>query len=406
MAKKKTFADEAKAITNKYKLRLGDKFDKGDTLALEAMNQELTALQQKQEKARVQKMVDGASPEQLSQLSQALSQSAQSQPQGQQPEFRGGGELPQYQIGGEFLDMPQINASASAQYGVDPYGMMGVYGRGVGQQRSITAPDPMTSLGGTGQSLLSDPVAAGEWLGSQPDIQGGGAGADQGFAPYESRVPWWGAVAQGVGALAGGRRVDLPGLEGVEEITAPKTVPRTVSYARGREQTMRERDLAQGMVRRSARGRGTQQGVTSATIAGATGTQRVAGSEFNRLLEQEQNVNAQIINRAREAEATRELQVGGMNQRLKLAQAQTARENEMINVQRKDQMYQGLIGAATGYGKDVMAADRYDQMLQMMTPENYQAIAGQAKRPRLREILGISDPMEMIFKDTGQRFSS
>ena len=95
-----------------------------------------------------------------------------------------------------------------------------------------------------------------------------------------------------------------------------------------------------------------------------------------------------------------------MNQRLKLAQAQTARENEMINVQRKDQMYQGLIGAATGYGKDVMAADRYDQMLQMMTPENYQAIAGQAKRPRLREILGISDPMEMIFKDTGQRFSS
>jgi len=41
--KKKTFASEAKTIMNKYKTRLGEKFDKGDALALEAMNQELTA---------------------------------------------------------------------------------------------------------------------------------------------------------------------------------------------------------------------------------------------------------------------------------------------------------------------------------------------------------------------------
>jgi ribosomal protein S17E len=36
---KKTYAQEAKAIMNKYKLRLGDKFDKNDPFAREAMNQ-------------------------------------------------------------------------------------------------------------------------------------------------------------------------------------------------------------------------------------------------------------------------------------------------------------------------------------------------------------------------------
>ena len=48
----KTFAQQAKTITNKYKLRLGDNFDKGDPLALAAMNAELTELQEEQESVR------------------------------------------------------------------------------------------------------------------------------------------------------------------------------------------------------------------------------------------------------------------------------------------------------------------------------------------------------------------
>ena len=56
MAKKQTYAGRAKSIMNKYKPRLGEKFDKGDTLALEAMNQELDALRQEQEKARIDKL--------------------------------------------------------------------------------------------------------------------------------------------------------------------------------------------------------------------------------------------------------------------------------------------------------------------------------------------------------------
>ena len=48
----KTYAQQAKTIMNKYKLRLGDKFDKGDPLALAAMNAELAELQNKQEESR------------------------------------------------------------------------------------------------------------------------------------------------------------------------------------------------------------------------------------------------------------------------------------------------------------------------------------------------------------------
>ena len=136
MAKKQTYADRAKAIMSKYKTRLGEKFDKGDALALEAMNQELRGLQREQEKARIQKMIEGANDEQISQLSQALQgggqgQQSQFQPQNNQgpqqpgipqggpsglatgqapqatgqPQFRGGGKLPKYFDGGTLLHM-------------------------------------------------------------------------------------------------------------------------------------------------------------------------------------------------------------------------------------------------------------------------------------------------------------
>lgn len=52
MKKKQTYADQAKSIMNKYKLRLGEKFDKGDNLSLEAMNKELAELRQQQEADR------------------------------------------------------------------------------------------------------------------------------------------------------------------------------------------------------------------------------------------------------------------------------------------------------------------------------------------------------------------
>ena len=57
MKKKQTYADQAKSIMKKYEPRLGKKFDKGDTLALEAMNQELGALREAQEESRMKRLV-------------------------------------------------------------------------------------------------------------------------------------------------------------------------------------------------------------------------------------------------------------------------------------------------------------------------------------------------------------
>ena len=90
MAKQQTYAQRAKTIMNRYKLRLGDKFDKGDSLAVASMNAELTELQNEQEQSRqaqaqvqqqeqqeaIQQFADGGklTKKQQSSLSQILEQ--------------------------------------------------------------------------------------------------------------------------------------------------------------------------------------------------------------------------------------------------------------------------------------------------------------------------------------------
>lgn len=51
------FADKAKKIANRYKFRLGDKFDKGDRYSEEALDRELTKLAQQQEQVRPKDVV-------------------------------------------------------------------------------------------------------------------------------------------------------------------------------------------------------------------------------------------------------------------------------------------------------------------------------------------------------------
>ena len=55
-------------------------------------------------------------------------------------------------------------------------------------------------------------------------------------------------------------------------------------------------------------------------------------------------------------------------------------------------------GAATGYTKDIIAAGQYDQMLQMMAPDNYQLTSGQDKW--WKKALQISPDMDMTFRNT------
>lgn len=433
MAAKKTYAQEAKTIMGKYKTRLGEKFDKGDTLALEAMNQELHGLQRKQEKARIQKLIEGASDEQISQLSQALQQpQPQQQPQqqssqpyvgeqarqiqeGERPLFASpsgqsqlatGGNLPQYQgtgINPNFLNAqnygnqqqliapinyqnPQTGAFTNIPGAQQQQGGGVSFGNrsmlaGQGDFNALQAANqspanlgynPITSLGQyqdqasfgayddpseflasqemTGQNALNAPSnLATNQLGNAGDA---GGGSNQ----FNSRVPYFGAVAQGIGSLIGNRNIDFDPYE-VKDIQAERLSPRTVDYSRGREQIQRERDLAQAQIRGAAKGRGTQQGLTQTTIAGATAAQRVAGEQFVGSQEAEANKNALIRNQAEQFNAQQRARAGQTNLGLAMRRGQYDRENALINAQRRTNQIAGVTGAITGYGRDLMSAN-------------------------------------------------
>ena len=467
MAKKQTYADKAKSIMNKYKPRLGEKFDKGDTLALEAMNQELTALRDEQERERVQKLVNEANGEQLSQLSQALQQ----QPQGPQSQFRPqnnqgpqqpgipqggpsglaggqtgvqpqiagqsrfatGGNLPRYQgpginpnflnaqdyispltptpisylnpQTGAFTNIPgaQQQAGGGVSYGnrsllaknqdfnalyaanQSPANLQANVPTSLGQyqdQASFGAYDDpsefLASQGMTGRNALNAASAG---------LTSTNTGTDEGddFTPFKSRVPYFGAVAQGLGSVLANRNIDFGELD---RYTPQQVVPQTISLAREREQLKRDRDIAMAGIRGGQGTGGSKSKLQERLLAGATGTQRVLGRGASQSFQREAVTNAQIRNQAEQFNA----QQRAIAQRLNLGQE---RENLLINEQRRAGRIGGVAGAITGYGRDLLAADQYDQMLQIMAPENYRF--GQEKDSPFRRALQVSPTMGRFF---------
>jgi hypothetical protein len=561
MAKKKqTYADRAKGIMKKYEPRLGEKFDKGDALALEAMNQELTALKDEQERNKVLKQVEGASSDQISQLSQAF-QAQNNQgpdqpgiPQGGpsglaggqqaappqiagQSRFRGGGRLPTYQgnephtaqlpygtpaypypeyygdkIGDYLGEFSQGNFN-NPQLGVSPYdliqgrspldprqrgargfqpqqqqqqqqgiglpydlndptfvsnqiadtfgirrggqGSPGRAGFGLGtevgsptQIPGVTVtPDRPAAIGGGGGGTaaigtsgigagtggpgyaLRDPndpfgglaggprvyddVVAQDQVQSLPSLdlanistgESGGTelgaalgkepgqldvAGDVGTEGFESRVPWIGAAAQAASSILANRQIDF---SGVPDIRAAKVSPNLVDYGRERQQSQRERDIANAQVRYAARGRGSQAGLTETIGAGTTASQRIAGQQFGQSLQREGNVNAQIRNQAQQFNAQQQTRASMIN-------AQIQREQMLINQQRRDAQVGGVGQAITGYGQDLMTANQYDQMVNLLSAENPNYNISAGKDSLLRRIFQVSKGQKVNFLDT------
>jgi len=361
---KKTFAQEAKIIMNRYKLRLGDKFDKSDPLALAAMNQELEALQQKQEAVR---------ETELGLPSEAA------------PQFAKGGLLPEY----EGLD-PNQSAYLPAT---------NIYNFQTGTAPKLTAPQGIGSLGafqsqqeGSGLNAFNDSFNLGSdpgdfinTLGDSPAVQD----------PFKSRVPWMGAVGDMIGGLIGNKELDLPEYN-YEEWKPTQARANLVDYSRGREQTMRERDQAQAMITRNARGTGSQAGLMENILAGATGTQRAAGQAFNQSLEQEGNVNAQIKNQVSQFNAAQQAQAAQMNSRNQLYANQLDREGMLINDQRRQNRIGSVTDAISGYMGDRQQAGQYDQMVNMEMARNPNFGLRQAQSNFWRKAAGITDPIEEL----------
>jgi len=339
-----------------------------------------------------------------------------------------GGLLPMYQDGGEtwnfntgqgVFNAPQLTPSlnyfdpATGSYSRIPAGQQQPGGGVSFQDRNLMAANrDFLGLAAANTSPVNLDYTVPTSLGGYQAQMGGitpattpppvtGGNTDELF---RFRAPWWGAAATGVGALLANRQLDIPGgMEGVEDVRGQEVMPRLVDYSRGREQTMRERDLAQGMVRRAAKARGSQQGVTQSTIAGATATQRGAGEAFNKSLEGEANENARIRNQAAQFNAMQRARAGETNLRNAMLRSQYERENALINAQRRDQQISGVLGAVTGYGRDLMAADRDTGMLHLATPDNYRMLASPDQNTLFRRRFGLSDIPYRQFVDTGDK---
>lgn len=363
---KKTYAQEAKTIMNKYKLRLGDKFDKGDPLALEAMNAELAELRSRQEGTRASlPSQDGV--------------------------FAKGGKLPKYdgtkKTQSQYLNPTFLPGMGGYQYGVAP---------------TLTTPELPTNFAtgmnfNTGEGFMDATL-------SPTDVSPAASTPDGTETPgYKSRVPWIGAASNMIGnLLSNWGDIDLPEYN-YEEYDPTQVAPHLVDFTREREQVMRERDIADARIRRGARGTGSQASLMENLIAGQTGTQRVAGEQFGESLQREGNINAQIKNQVAAQNAARELQARQINDRNKLFANQLARENALINEQRRQNRIGAVTSAISGYTKDRQAARTYDQMVNMEMARNPNFLLEQQPGSLFNKIFQFTDPASISFRKTGDR---
>ena len=513
MAKKRTYAQEAKSIMNKYKIRLGEKFDKGDTLSLEAMNQELGALRENQEQTRVQEQqgvfgiyASGGTIEdvpkrlrgtlanmQLARNTPFMEQMIQGQninleagtnaigqpsvfPQGDAQAFDRNQNLGQRGVGGNQIPFPRnrdarkfarqapkvadrlgIQRFSGSEQPVNQFAtggdllpMFAGPGEdpnyiGFGNNSNYNFNDPSTYGGGVEGPLASlnyfDPATGSRSSipGAQQEAGGGvsfqnrnklAANRDftalaaantspvnldanvptsiggfqqaqaqnnlqqdfnnpvapqqqqqeQGGDPFQFRAPWWGAAATGLGSVLGNQQLDLS----EHEITAQQVAPNLVDYSREREQFGRDRDIGNQMIRKGAAGFGSRSKLMQNLQAGATGTQRVAGRQFSKSLQGEQNQNAQIKNQASQFNAQQRSITDRINN-------QYGRENQLINANRRTNQIAGVTGAVTGYGRDLMSANRDTGYLRLEEDEEFPIM--QQNDSRLKQILGVNaDP--------------
>jgi hypothetical protein len=423
----KTFAQQAKTITNKYKLRLGDKFDKGDALALAAMNAELTDLQTQQEAAREVELPTsvfengGKLPNITDDEFDTISKSFDLENMSVKDIEKNLKKLNTSvtPLGGKLQESNPIDVKQRAVFEYylnrkpnlkgSPVDVDGISGATVPvEQPQFANGGKLPMFGGgvdlntVGSTQTFDPTAGGgEGLftnsSTTADVAGIGGDATD---PFKSRVPWMGAVGQGIGNFLANRKIDLPTYD-YEEFNPTKARANLVDYSRGREQTMRERDQAQAMITRNARGTGSQAGLMENILAGATGTQREAGTAFNRSLETEGNINAQIKNRVSEFNASQDIQASQINARNKMFGSQIDRENVLINEQRRGNQIGAITNSLEGYLGDRQKATNFDQMLNMEMGRNPNFNIKQRDPTFWRKLAGITDPVEALsFQNT------
>lgn len=319
--KKKTFAQAAKEITDKYKNRLGEDLDKNkDKYAWEAMQKELEQLKQKQEAVREKK---------------GLNQSEQ--------QFNNGGDLPKKggdQIGSQYINEVFGNMDTSLNFN---------------SPVPATAQENQINPGVTGLSIGDAPEGE---VSQNPLSYINQESNNNNANLYQTdKSPMH--IGAGI-AAAGNIANALIGDGDPDEVEAASYTPETVDYSEQREQSRAMAANSKREAMRRARNAGSGVDYVNNALAASTAIDRNLSNQLTQSNVQEQNTNVQIENQAGRFNAQQQSYANRMN-------TENRNRDRMMDAQRIRSAIGGLSQTAQGWQKDMNAADQYDNMIQALS---------------------------------------
>jgi len=334
MAKKKTFAQRAKAIIKKYKRADFDEIEKGERDA------ELDALAQEQEAVR-----------QASGIAQQEQQFANG---GMMNSYPDGGFIAgqAYDVFGNVIDAQNQLASATGQPQPTQYGPAGA-SPAIPQPQSINqpianqAPQLPTTLQG---------VQPGAPIGAEQDT------------PYRGNVSPVGLIS----SVAG----NLPGLfTKAKDVKLGRLTPEKVDLTKERQGIEQRANVSAAIARRNARTAGSAGQYLSNVGAVETSLQRETGQQLGRSFQAEETANARERARTAAANAAIEEREIDINARERGA-AKTA----------KTRALQGITKGITGFARDKSRTTSAYDALNLLSP-NYGLVNVENDRQGIDKIL-------------------
>lgn len=385
--KKRTFADEAKRLKNKYKKRLGDKVDKHDPISQDALEEELDELmmiqetikgetvhredaeQMMQEQAIQQQGMEQGAPQQQmdpSMQQQGMPMEGGMPPGGQAPTQQGqpmmnkGGRLPKYS--GLDIDTSFLNTK-STQHGTSRPIFTGQNTPlGPTQSTAFSAEDVNFNLDPKTQAMMTHGYNTGT-LQNQPRSLGL-ANTETGTTGQtgQEMVPMTGEISPIPAAISAG--MSLYGLatdtDPAKHTRMPRIRPQSLDLSEARrgirqQATQTRAGHSANLQQSGATGAQYQQG----SLAGQVGSQRAAGQQLADLNLQQQQFEAQERGRTDQ-----------YNAQMLAQERMDKSEQQRLADERKRQYISGIGATASQYATDSRKSQDYAQMLNMMSDDH------------------------------------
>jgi len=328
------FADEAKKIMNKYKLRLGEKFDRGDKYAQEAMDNALSQLAAKQEITRKKE-----------------------QPQEE--------ELPEFVWGGNLYD----DLTKRALSAVNDMGQMNPKNILANSFPFAVAPSNIDQYVNVDkykylQTPLSYPRIAMDKMPSKvvpykKTLQSSSYPSDTIVDPTENVNSYnffedpiaMGAVAQSIPMTLRAIRLAT---QKPEVVSTPKYVPQEIDLSSQREDLLRRSIGAKATATRNLKSNPISQ------LAAVTAYDEQLGSQLAESIMNEQNANVQERNRA-----------GMFNTQIRKDDIEATAREKAAYQEQVDALYSDISQLAMGVSSDYQKKKLQEKILKTMRTKNF-----------------------------------